>query len=398
MNSSVDPREIADLASARMPVFIEALRELVNTDSGTLSPQGVNRIAEWCSARFKASGWSVERIPHQPAQGEPPLGDMLIGRLGNGGRPRILLLGHMDTVFPDGTAAARPFRMEGDRASGPGVSDMKSGLLAGFVAVDVLRALHPDWEPNLIYVCTPDEEIGSPFSKGQIEEIAKDVDGCFVLEAGREGWKVVTARKGMSTFVIEVTGRAAHAGVEPHKGVSAILEVAHKVLTLHALNGRWPGVTVNAGVVSGGTRPNVVAERCLLEVDLRAADNQAFDAATEEIVRIATTSSLVGTSASVGAFQAHRPMERQPSTGRLVALAREISHQLGFEVIEHCTGGVSDANTTSALGIPTLDGLGPIGGEPHSENEWLDLSSVAPRIALLGCLMARAGEALTTSP
>jgi glutamate carboxypeptidase len=220
---------------------------------------------------------------------------------------------------------------------------------------------------------------------------------CFVLEAGRENGKIVSARKGTTDFVIEVVGRAAHAGVEPRKGRSAILEAAHKVLALHALNGRWPGVTVNAGVISGGTRSNVVADRCRMEVDLRAADDASFDAASEEIVRIGESSTVDGVTASVRALEAHRPMRKTEPTARLVRLAQDIARDLGFEVQDQATGGASDANTVSAMGVPTLDGLGPVGGGAHGPDEWLDVSTVVPRVSLLGGLIARVGDALGSS-
>jgi glutamate carboxypeptidase len=394
----VDPRDVAAIVELRMGDYVDALREMVDTDCGTFSPQGVNRIADLCEERFRASGWAVERRRHEPSAGEPQLGDLVIGRLAGEARggPRVLLIGHMDTVFPDGTAASRPFHVDGDRATGPGVDDMKGGLLAGFFAVDALReavggALPV---PEVTYVCNPDEEIGSPFSKPVIQGLAGEVDVCFVLEAGRENGNIVSARKGTTDFLIEITGRAAHAGVEPHKGRSAILEAAHVVLALHALNGRWPGVTVNAGVIAGGTRPNVVADRCRIEVDLRAVDDETFDAAGQEIVRVATTPSVEGVTTTARALEAHRPMQKTEATARLVALAQDVARELGFEVRDQATGGASDANTTAGMGVPSLDGLGPVGGGAHGPDEWLDLSSVVPRVAMLVTLIARAREAL----
>jgi glutamate carboxypeptidase len=214
----------------------------------------------------------------------------------------------------------------------------------------------------------------------------------FVLEPARTGGELVTARKGVTDLRIEITGRAAHAGVEPQRGASAVLEAAHKIVELHELNGQWPGVTVNAGVVSGGTRPNVVAERCSIHVDIRAPNESSLEAAEEAALRIAAGSVVSGTTSEVRMAANHRPMERTEATGRLLELAREVSAELGFDVSERATGGASDANTTAAAGIPTLDGLGPMGGSAHSPAEWLDLASVVPRVALLAGLIARAGE------
>ena len=183
-------------------------------------------------------------------------------------------------------------------------------------------------------------------------------------------------------------------GVEPEKGRSAILEAAHQVLALHALNGRWPTVTVNAGVIQGGTRTNVVAERCEMHVDLRAATADAFEAASAEVERLAASPTIEGVTVGVRRSAGHPPMERTDASARLVALAAGIAAELGFELHDAATGGASDANTTSALGLPTLDGLGPIGGDDHSVDEWLDLTSVVPRTALLAGLIGRIGEAL----
>ena len=391
--AALDPRALVPLVEARLDEYLDALAEMVYTDCGTFSPEGVNRIADRCEERFRRAGWEVERRQHRLAEGESSLGDLVIGRFPGDAASRVLLIGHMDTVFPEGTAAQRPFRVQDGRATGPGVDDMKAGLLAGFFAVDTLRESGAP-VPRITYVCNPDEEIGSPFSKPAIRELAKDADVCLVLEAGRENGNIVSARKGTTDFVIDIAGRAAHAGVEPHKGRSAILEAAHKVLALHGLNGRWPGVTVNAGVIAGGTRPNVVPDRCRLEVDLRAAEDRSFDAAGEEIARIGAASTVDGVTATVRALETHRPMQKTESTARLVALAREIAAGLGFRVDDQATGGASDANTTAGMGVPTLDGLGPVGGGAHGPEEWLDVGSVIPRVSLLGALIARASEAV----
>jgi glutamate carboxypeptidase len=241
-------------------------------------------------------------------------------------------------------------------------------------------------------VCNPDEEIGSTFSRAAIEELAADADVAFVLEPARGNGELVTARKGVTDMRIVVAGRAAHAGVEPHRGASAVLEAANKVIQLHELNGQWPGVTVNAGVLRGGTRPNVVADRCEIHVDIRAPGEEALQAAEAAATRIGQGSTVPGTSSAVRLAANHRPMERTEASARLLGLAQAVAGELGFEVGERATGGASDANTTSAAGVPTLDGLGPIGGAAHSASEWTDLTSVVPRIALLAGLIAAVGE------
>lgn len=383
---------LRELVARRYDDFVGALEEMVNVDCGSYTPEGVNQIADLCQARFDSHGWSVERVRHHPAGGERQLGDLLIGRLEGAGGPRVLMIGHMDTVFDVGTAADRPFRIEGARAFGPGVSDMKAGLLAGFVAVEILREVGFDRFGRITYVCDPDEEIGSPFSRVYIQELAKEADAALVLEGARENGDIVSARKGVSDYVLEVIGRAAHAGIEPERGRSAILEAAHKVVALQALNGRWPGVTVNVGVVAGGTRTNVVPERCTIEVDLRSPEEETLQAAEAEIARIAREHTVPDVAVRMTVAGWHRPMEKREGGARLADLAIRLADELGFELRDAATGGASDANTTSAAGVPTLDGLGPVGGDDHGPKEWIDLTSVVPRISLLAGLVSRLGS------
>ncbi len=376
---------IRDTVEGQLTRYLAELEALVSIDCGSYTPAGVNQVADFCTDALVALGATVERIP---AEG---LGDLVIGQLAGVG-PRILIIGHMDTVFDPGTAAERPFRREGDRAFGPGVTDMKGGLLAGFHALAALQA--EGIGPSVTYVCNPDEEIGSPFSGPHIRRLAAEHNAALVLECARANGDIVSARKGIADYHVEITGRAAHAGVEPGKGRSAILEAAHEVLALTALNGRWPSVTVNVGVIEGGTRPNVVAARCGLTVDLRAASVAEFETAAAELERIVSTRTVEGTHATLERVAGHQPMERSPAIGRLVTLAQEIAGELGFGVSDAATGGASDANTCAAAGLPVLDGLGPIGGDDHSPAEWLDVTSVVPRTAMVAGLISRIAEAL----
>jgi glutamate carboxypeptidase len=392
--SSPPSEDLARIVERRYDEYIESLREMVNIDCGSFTPGGVNRIADLCEARFVRGDWEVERRPHATAAGEGQLGDLLIGRLDGVGGPRVLLIGHMDTVFEEGTVGEREFAIHGDRATGPGVSDMKGGLLAGFFAVEALQEVGFDRFGRITFVCNPDEEIGSPFSRPVIRELAAEANVALVLEGARENGDIVSARKGVRDFRIEVRGRAAHAGVEPERGRNAILEAAHRTIALQELNGRWPGVTVNVGVVAGGTRPNVVPARCFLEVDVRSPHADTFAEAVAEVERVARSLTVPDTSVTVSSRGWHDPMEKTDATLRLVELAKEVARELGFEVEDAATGGASDANTTAAAGVPTLDGLGPVGGDDHGLGEWLDLESVVPRISLLAGLISRLGQAV----
>lgn len=385
----IEGKRLLDLSAYRYDAFIDGLREMVNVDCGSYTPDGVNRIAYMCQTRFEKHGWTVDRRRHRPADGQPQLGDLVIGRLSGAGGPRILMVGHTDTVFDPGTAAARPFAIGGDRATGPGVSDMKGGLLTGFFAIEVLQEARFDGFGSITYVCNPDEEIGSPWSRGVILEEASHADVAFVLEGARENGDIVSARKGVSDYTIEIVGRAAHAGVEPERGRSAILEAAHKIVALHDLNGRWPGVTVNAGIVHGGTRTNVIAERCVLEVDVRSPEESTLAEAEAAVESIAATHTVPDVDVHATGGKWHRPMEKRDGTARLARIAADVARELGFELSDTSTGGASDANTTSAAGVPTLDGLGPIGGDDHGPKEWIDVTSVVPRVGLLAGIISR---------
>jgi glutamate carboxypeptidase len=385
----IEAKRLLDLSAYRFDAFVDALRDMVNVDCGSFTPEGVNRIADRCQARFEEHGWTVDRRLHRPSDGEPRLGDLVIGRLHGSGGPRILMVGHTDTVFDPGTAAERPFAISGDRATGPGVSDMKGGLLTGFFAVEVLQEAGFDAFGSITYVCNPDEEIGSPWSRDVIRDEASRADVAFVLEGARENGDIVSSRKGVSDYTLEIVGRAAHAGVEPERGRSAILEAAHKIVALHQLNGRWPGVTVNGGVVQGGTRPNVIAERCVVEVDVRSPKEATLSQAEAAVEAIASSHTVPDVEVRLTGGKWHRPMERREGTARLARIAAEVAKDLGFELRDAATGGASDANTTSAAGVPTLDGLGPIGGDDHGPKEWIDVTSIAPRIALLAGIVSR---------
>jgi glutamate carboxypeptidase len=278
--------------------------------------------------------------------------------------------------------------MEDTTAYGPGVSDMKGGLLEGFYAVACLQEAGFDDFGSITYICNPDEEIGSPFSGPFILERAAGVGACFVLEGARENGDIVSSRKGVRDTRIVIHGRAAHAGVEPERGRSATLQAAHTTIALDELNGRWPGVTVNVGVIQGGTRPNVVAERCELHVDVRAVTVKDFEEVIQEVDRRAGDTVVPDVSVEVIAQSGFPPMEKTEGTARLVERAKSLAAELGFDVNDAATGGASDANPVAGLGVPTLDGLGPIGGADHAPGEWLDLESVVPRTTMLAGLLA----------
>jgi glutamate carboxypeptidase len=394
--AGVSADELAAIEAAirdEEPAYLADLEELVNIDCGSYTPEGVDEVGRFVAGFLADLGADVEARPDPAGQ----LGATIVGTLTGpkGARgPRALLIGHMDTVFDPGTVAERPFRVaeDGKTATGPGVTDMKSGLLAGLYALRALVRLGLLPFERLTFVANPDEEIGSPTSTPHIGAFAAESDVCFVLECARANGDIVSSRKGILDTRITVHGRAAHAGVEPEKGRSAILTAADLVPRLHALNGRWPGVTVNVGVIGGGTRPNVVAEQCRLEVDVRAVRREDLEAAEATIVELLGDLAVPDTTAELEPMARWWPMEKLVRSGRLVDHAVALAGRLGFDLKDTSTGGASDANSTAGLGVPSLDGLGPIGGNDHSPSEYLDLTSVVPRTALFAALLLAVGR------
>ncbi len=399
--AGVSPNELEELEGIiqdELPAYLEDLATLVNIDCGSYTKAGVDEVGRWTAGFLERLGAQVEIHAHSV------LGNTVVGTFsGRSGGPRALLIGHLDTVFPEGTAAARPFRIDAGIARGPGVTDMKSGLLAGLYAILAILSLgEGDDEAaaatgelpfeRLVFVANSDEEIGSVSSTATIRELALASDVCFVLECARANGDIVSARKGTVDLRLTVHGRAAHAGVEPEKGRNAILAAAHQVIELEALNGRWLGVTLNVGVVKGGSRPNVVAEEAVLEVDLRAPSRELLEAAEAAVRAVATTTAVPETDVTVDETARHWPMERLERSGRLVLHAQALAGRLGFELADAATGGASDANTTAGLGVPTLDGLGPIGGNDHSPAEYLEVDSIVPRTTLLAGLLLAVGR------
>jgi glutamate carboxypeptidase len=370
--------------------YLADLERLVNIDCGSYTPAGVDEVGRFVADFLAEFGATVEIRPDPAGR----LGATIVGTLGGTEAPgtRLLLIGHMDTVFDPGTVAERPFAIADGIATGPGVTDMKSGLLAGLYAVRALVRRGTLPFERLAFVANPDEEIGSPTSTPHIADLAASTDVCLVLECARANGDIVSSRKGILDARIIVRGRAAHAGVEPEKGRSAILAAADLVARLHALNGRWAGVTVNVGVIGGGTRPNVVAERCMLEVDVRAVRREDLEAAEAAIAALLGELAVPDTAAELEPMARWWPMEKLERSGRLVEHAVALAERLGFTVHDTATGGASDANSTAGLGVPSLDGLGPIGGNDHSPAEYLEVDSIVPRTALVAGLILAIGR------
>ncbi len=387
------PPTDGDLATLRagierdLPAFLADLEHLVNIDCGSYVPTGVDEVGRWTGEFMETIGARVEYRPDPDGR----LGSTVVGTFdGRAGGARVLLIGHMDTVFEPGTPTARPFRRDGNIATGPGVTDMKAGLLAGLYA---LRAIGDVPFERLTFIANPDEEVGSPTSTPHIRAAAANVDVALVLECGRANGDIVSSRKGIADIRIVVHGRAAHAGIEPEKGHHAILEAARIVREAQALNGRWPGVTFNVGTIHGGTRPNVVPDRCELAIEARSVTGDGLDTAIAAIRELAATTVVPGTTIEVLTEFSWRPMEKTDRSARLVEHTQTVAERLGFTVHDAPTGGASDANTTAGMGVPSLDGLGPVGGNDHAPAEYLEVDSIVPRTAMLaGLLLEIAGD------
>ncbi len=375
----------------RLPAFLADLETLVNLDSGTFDRDDVERVSAW--VRGRCADWGAKLDEHPGGD----FADSFAATLQGQGHARIALLAHLDTVFPHGTAAARPLRIEGDRVLGPGTCDMKAGLLAAIYAVEALRSGGFDGFGRLQLICTTDEEVGAPSSRGFLERQAAGADAVLVLEAGRENGDIVGQRRGGGFFRLEVTGRSAHAGVEPEKGRSAVLTLSRQVVALHALTDLAAGNTINVGTLRAGSRPNVVPDHAVAEVDVRANTTDDMAALLARAEATLVREAIEGTSYTWTPTQFRPPWEPNAGTERLAALARAVAGVLGFDVRAAATGGTSDGNFTAALGLPTLDGLGPVGGLDHGPLEYVVISSIVPRTALLAGLIAGIAEESSTS-
>ena len=377
-----------------MQDYLDDLKALVNIDSGTYTKAGVDRVVGYLQERFQAFGFTT-RIDQQQQYGNHLVATHAGGA--SNGR-RVMLIGHTDTVFSEGEVQKRPFAL-GQRngmrvATGPGVLDMKSGILIGLYGLHLLIAAQQAQYQSVTFVCNSDEEIGSPSSKPLIQALAKDVDAVIVLEPGRAESTVVSSRKGCGQYRVEAHGLSAHAGVEPTRGRNAILELSYQVQKMQAINGTISGATLNVGIIHGGERTNVVPDYAYFEMDARVHSAASIPALEAAIHKAASKTTLQGTKLTVSGGFLCQPFERSERSAQLVRLAQNAGKQLGLKIEDVGSGGASDANTTAAMGIPTLDGLGAGGGLAHNPEEYIELDYLPTRIALLAGLVEQIGNHL----
>jgi glutamate carboxypeptidase len=372
---------------AHLSTYIEELRQLCAIECPTASKPGVDQAGAWVRRWVDQRGWELREWPDAAA------GDSLVATVRGRGSLRVLLAAHLDTVYPVGVAAARPMAIEGDVLRGPGSADNKSGLLSGLYAMAALEDLGLlDAIGAISLMCGGDEETDMRCSIALMRELAPDHDLALVLEAGRENGDIVGARKGGGSFVLETFGKAAHAGVEPEKGAHAVLALAHHTIALQSLNGLRPGVTVNVGVVQGGAVPNAVPDYARATIDTRAVTPDDIAPVVAALQAEAAREVVPGVRATLSGGWGAPPMARTPEIAALASVAGGCADELGFQVSAASTGGVSYANYFAQLGLPVLDGLAPVGGLDHSPDEYILVSSIVPRTALLALLVLRAAQ------
>lgn len=368
--------------AAHESAMLDLIARLVHLESPSTDKVLLDVCADELAALFARIG-TVERIANSAG------GDHLrvtVTDVAEPSLPPALVLCHYDTVWPAGTISQRPFTLTDDRAFGPGAYDMKASIAMVYTALGGFGHPAPRLRRPVIVLLTSDEEIGSPTSRKLIEATAQQVAHVLVIEPPTEpDGALKTARKGGGAFRVTITGRAAHAGVEPEKGVSALTELAHQILAVNGLANPAIGTTVNVGVAGGGTRPNVVPAEAWMEVDVRVW-TQA-EAARIEAGMAALQPITPGTQVQVSGSVRRPPMERTPASVALFTRAQELGAALGLEIREGSTGGGSDGNFTAALGIPTLDGLGCPGAGAHADHEQISRRGLIERTALLCALL-----------
>lgn len=380
MTTNLWPRELMAYLEARKDEMVRLLGELVALESPSDDKPALDRFSRHLASLFQSLGARTEIIPVKEG------GDHLRAEFDPAGKSgQILLLAHMDTVWAVGEIRKRPFRVEGNRAYGPGAFDMKGGIVQALFALAALRDLGRG-RRRLVFLCNSDEELGSRTSRDLIEAEATRSDYVLVLEPGvPPDGALETFRKGCAQFRLRISGLAAHCGADPGRGVSAVDELARQILRLHALNDPATGITVNVGVVSGGTRVNVTAPWAEALVDVRVPSSEAARRLEAEIKGIQPI--LPGAGVEVSGGVVRMPMERTPQVMAMYERARTLAVELGFELREAATGGFSDGNLTAALGIPTLDGLGPEGAGGHALDEYVNIGAMPRRAGLLARLL-----------
>jgi len=370
-------------AEAARPAQLALLKRIVDLDSGTGDAAGAAKVQAVLAERLRALGASVEIVPAE-AKG---LGDNLVARVTGRGRGRILMIAHIDTVFPAGTVATRGYREDGARAYGPGVSDEKGGVVQAITALQLLHDLKETGFKQITLLIETSEETGSPGTRALIDRLVRDADVEFNLEPGDAPDAITVWRKGSATIHLAVQGKAAHAGVDPQNGHNAAVELIHQLATLDRFPHSGDGVTVNLTTLKAGDRVNVIPDLATADINYRVRTRAQFAPVRDAFEAAARTPAVPGTSVAVTTTPSFPPLESNPATDRLAAHAKAIYAELGLTLGTAGNGGASESALAAAAGVPALDGLGPVGGGFHSVREYLELSTVTPRLYLLTRLL-----------
>jgi glutamate carboxypeptidase len=380
------PQEAKILAwlAAQQEAMLSLLEEMVNIDSGSYHKAGVDAVGSCLKRFFAQEGLIVSSEPNER------YGEAIHVRLDDrrSNEKPILLMGHRDTVFPEGEARRRPFRIEAGRAYGPGVCDMKGGLVMNAYVLAAFKRFGGAPAP-LCALITADEEIASPSSRQIIERVGRQARCVLNAEPGRASGNIVTGRKGGVFLRFAVEGKAAHSGGNFEKGISAILEAAHKIVAMHALTGSAPGVTVNVGLIAGGQSVNTTAPQATGEIDLRYRDVQQRSAALAALAAIVERAHVPGTTARLEVRGEFLPLTPSPRSEELFASYRAAAAEVGLALSGEFTGGCADSGFTAAVGCPTLCGLGPVGGNAHTPEEYLEVASLAARARAMALMILR---------
>ncbi len=364
-------------ARANLTAITDEIAEVVRHESPSRDTSALATLATKLETRYRDAGGLVTSTRSHL--------QITFGKTSGRQQKPALILGHFDTVWPIGALSRMPVLLEYDRMSGPGIFDMKTSLVMIPSAMRAIQENGFSLPRRVEVLLTSDEEIGSPTSRDLIESLGSEAAYVLVLEPPLPGGRLKTERKGVGHYRVEVTGKSAHAGIEPERGASAIVELAHQILMIQGLSRPECGTTVNVGVIEGGTTPNVVAEHASAVVDVRVSS--IIEARRIENAFSSLTEAISGTSLHVTGNFRRPPMEKTARSVDLFCQARQIGTRLGLDLGEGSTGGASDGNFTSAMGIPTLDGLGCPGDGAHAPHEHIDLSALPGRIALIAALL-----------
>src|SRR5579859_959513 len=375
-------------AEAAKPDQLKLLEQVVNIDSGTGDIEGGRKIAAILSARLKALGFSIESVKAE-ADGLP---DNTVATLSGTGKGRILLIGHIDTVFPAGTVAQRPFHMDAEKAYGPGVSDEKGGVVEGIYALQILHDLGFKDFKQIVFLIETSEERGSPGSRKLIDRLLHDADVELNLEPGDTPDALTVWRKGGRTFHIDVQGRAAHAGIAPQDGRNAITELIHQIQADDVFPKSGDGLTANVTVIEGGTRGNIIPDHASALINVRVRDKADYARVQAVLEKNAKAPIVPDTKVTVSGEPSYGPLANNPGTDALAAKAEAIYAGIGKTVTRGGNGGSSESAMAFESGIPALDGLGPAAGGFHAPSEYLLLGTVTPRLYLLTELIKDLGR------